>query len=70
LHRRADRALQHSSWAAARGSLLLTFAALGYGIMVMGGGAFETAFGLATTIGASVPALLNIVRLVRRDDAT
>ncbi|HEY3697999.1 MAG TPA: hypothetical protein VGK97_01620 [Spongiibacteraceae bacterium] len=67
LRRQANVELQHSSWGAARGPLLITLALLGYGVMVMGGGAFETILGLATSIGASIPALLNLARLIKRD---
>jgi hypothetical protein len=69
LRRQADIELQQSSWGAARGPLLIALAIFGYGVMVMGGGAFETALGLATSIGASIPALLNLAKLVKKDAA-
>lgn len=67
LHRHADLALQSSSWGAARGPLLITLAALGYAVMAMGGGTVETVLALVTSIGASIPALLNLTRLLRNN---
>ncbi len=67
LHRRANQELQYSSWGSARGPLFVILAVVGYTVMATGSGALEAIAGLVASISASVPVLLNLGRLIRRD---